>query len=261
MAANLSSIICLPCKACNKICLGVGDMCRSPFFLYVTVTTCLNAPPVIYSLISLLEHQEKDNSNCNGKIWLIINLIFCIINISASWYLYCKIRHSFGDEDNEFSNRRTAFSRASYILCYDPIITLYLLILIAYFIWQCIGISWILSCSDDNAIKNPFGSSLGFGWAFLCIGPCSFCCSLCCVGCDGTDYGQKQGGVPQVTQPTSVYVPEQSAVTGLSSPIKKESYQNQQPSPVDNAYNEIPVAIAVPLPPPSFTKKGDEQEV
>ena len=64
-----------------------------------------------------------------------------------------------------------------------------------------------------------------------------------------------------MTQPTSVYVPEQSAVTGLSSPIKKESYQNQQPSPVDNAYNEIPVAIAVPLPPPSFTKKGDEQEV
>lgn len=276
MAANLSSIICFPCKLCNKACLTVGDMCRSPFFLYVTVTTCLNVPPAIYSIISIIENNDN-NKNCRGKTWLIVNLIFCIVNVLASWYFYCKIRKSFGYEDSELINRHSALARTSYIVCYDPIVTGYILVLISFFVWQCIGTSWILSDSDfcPDYIINPFGASLGFGWAFLFGGSCAFCCSLCCAGCDSNEYGhnnttndtsaqvQQQrppDTIPASTsQPTSIYVPDHSVVTGLSSPTKTEPQpQRVHTNDPDMPYTEIPVAIAVPLPPPSSAKNEGE---
>lgn len=256
-------------------------MCKSPFFLYVTVATCLNVPPAIYSLISILEQHDKDNessdefSSCQGKVWLSINLVFCVLNVIAAWYLYCKVRRSFGYDDTEFQNRHTAYSRASYILCYDPIVSGYILTLMVFFIWQCIGVVWVLGSSGEcpDFIFSPFASSLGFGWAFLFGGSCAFCCSLCCTGCDSRDdYGSRKNSQQQIpahtttnsnqhqppdtlpastSQPTSVYIPG-PVVTGLSSPTKSEAVpQRLHTNNPDRPYNEIPIAIAVPLPLPT----------
>lgn len=257
MAANLCSCICSTChetcKMCNQACLGLCDWCKNPFFSYVAVTTCLNVPPAIYSITSMLlliESNGINNTNCRGKTWLTMNLLFCIINIIASWYLYYKIYKSFGYEDTELQNRHGAFSRASYILSYDPIISIYIVILTSFFIWQIIGISWISDSTTtcpDNIIDN-FGTSLGFGWAFIFIGSCSFCSSLCCAGCDSKEYGHNYNSTTTYAQVQEYNVPDYSVVTGLFSTTKPQPQSVLQTNDPNIPYNQIPIAIAVPLP-------------
>merc|ERR1711862_581013 len=99
------------------------------------------------------------------------------------------------------------------------IITIYIVILISFVIWQIIGISWIVDICPDK-IFNNFCTSLGFGWAFIFIGSFSFCCSLCCAVCDSKEYGLKNDDINTIATHTQVeqhHVPGHSVVTGLLS--------------------------------------------
>jgi len=272
MAAKVCEwIFCCPCKVCNVICVGTGDIClelgdacKSPFCLFVTVATSLNIPPIIYSLLSIVFPPDSSNENCRGTLWLSINIPLCIINILAAWYLRYKVKSSNASDDPELQSRHTASGRALYLVCHDVWIAIYILIAIGYFFWQCIGTWWLFLDDCPSAIHDPYLFSVIFGWIYILTGSLAFFGSLCCTVCDQRDYRKDTlpSSVPheetaisppnQAVSPT----PQYSAVTGVSQVTKKveqpliaTSLQQAQP-PDPNDINEIPIAIAIPLQPP-----------
>ena len=140
-------------------------------------------------------------------IWQIGNIAFCAVNIAAAFYVATKFKELGGSNSRPFPNQsnnnnarpnnanvgNSGFSRASYILCHDPYVAIYILILIGYLIWLSIGVTWrangSMNCAmnDGNNTLSLVGSSIGLGYSFFSCGFIALCCSLCCSCCCNGD--------------------------------------------------------------------------
>ena len=198
---NCGKICTLPCRVlssvCKPLCDATATLCSSPFCIYGTVAFLFNIPPIVVGLMAL----PNVSNGCQASIWLLVNVPLCIINIIAAWYIAVRIQNR---DDPQLRDKRTSLSRASYLLCYDPWVAVYILILIGFFAWLCTGVSWKAtgeinangSCEDN--VLDLVNSSIGCGFSFLTIGFSALCISLCVAWCDGREYqddsANNQGG-------------------------------------------------------------------
>ncbi len=200
------AVICLPCKACGFTADMLVGLCRSPFCLYLTVAIGLNLPPIIFAGLG------SGIGGCSSaSTWLNVNAILCFINMAAAAYISMKITHEQKDDggntapfvgatmesdgatkksivqkvmDNtlETHTRSRSLGRVKDILCYDPIVAVYIIIGIFFVVWQTLGIERGQSaqeCGDE--MKGYIFSSFACGFAFIWLGAMTFACSLCCL--------------------------------------------------------------------------------
>lgn len=186
--SDFFGVICtVPCQSLASYVGGCADLCNSPFALYLIVTVFSQGPPILFGLLEL-----PGLPGCRGSIWLLITTILGIANIAAAFYMAIKIN----DRDNaEIAHLRTAFSRATYLLCYDTWMALYMLLVFGFFIWLFVGVSWLWNgTADDDGecsayVLGHVKKSVGFGWFFVFGGFMSLSLGLCCSCCDQRDYG------------------------------------------------------------------------
>lgn len=150
-------------------------------------------------------------------------MIFCALHIGAACYFALTIRNR---RDEEFQSRTTSLGRAGYLLCYDPVIAAYILVLIGFFCWLCVGLSWRLEkeMDDENVCGNKMEheytkAALGCGFGFFAGGFFAFTLSLCCSACDRSYY----------TDDTIYHVADPNDPKP-SPPTKPQPTQNQQQS-------------------------------
>ena len=77
-----------------------------------------------------------------------------------------------------------SLARVKQVLCYDPIVAIYILLLIFFFIWQTRGLSNLMSGQDGNGneeCRKKMADSITFGFFFLAIGGIALFFSLFCV--------------------------------------------------------------------------------
>ena len=99
-----------------------GNLCSNSFCIYIVVALSLNIPPIYYAL------REVENVfNCKGSRWLEVNMLISIIHILAAVYI-AKTGKTVEDTKK--------------MLCYDPWMAAYILVVIGSFVWLCMGISW-----------------------------------------------------------------------------------------------------------------------
>lgn len=177
----------------------VTDACRSgPFCIYVTVALALNLPQTVMGLSSLSQMP------CQSTTWMLVNIALCAANIAAAIYLAVSIVDS---KNTNLQNIPTAFSRASYLLCQDPWIALYILVYIGFFVWTIIGVSWSIGgkASDGDKCKdstvNLFRVSIGLNFAFMILGFFALCISLCCSCFDRRNLNGPKEDKPEQENP------------------------------------------------------------
>jgi hypothetical protein len=230
----------------------------------VVVTLLAQAPPIVVGLLEL-----GGFPNCRGSVWLLGAVVLGIINITAAVYLALRIGNQQDESLQEF---RSAYSRASHLLCHDPWIAFYILFLIFFWVWLFLGSAWNWSgvtdedesCSDT--VEGYVRLSVALGWFFVFGGSMALGASLCCSCCDTRDYG----GTPTTnsatnnnhpTTPSSPFDPENPQPTP---PYAADPQEPQKPNiyspqgvPVEVDDDGIPVAhaeaIPTPMPPPSST--------
>jgi hypothetical protein len=177
-----TKVICAPLTLC---CDSVSSLCSNPFCIYVVVTVAFNVPPIAMGVTPIVQSFPS----CNATIWLLVDMIFCAVNIWAAFYVAIKYNTR---TDGDQSSR--GFNRAKDILCYNPSIAVYMIVSIGFFALLIVGISGTEatgSCEDTNVrdiVKVCVGLGFGFfvaGFIALCI---SLCCSCCCP-CMGNDSG------------------------------------------------------------------------
>jgi hypothetical protein len=254
-----------PCKlcaaSCSTVCEGLAKLCTNPFSLYVAVALIAQVPSIIIGLTEL-----GGLPNCRGSVFLLGSTLFGVVNIVAAFYLALRVGNS---GDPALQEHRAAFSRASHVLCHDPWMAAYILVLIGFFGWLCLGIAWNwggvtdedITCSDS--VLGKARTSVGFGWFFLVGGSMALTMSMCCACFDNRDYATSTNNNsnnnatpnPDVENPNfqSPPPPQQSYNNNAS----QQQQQQQKPSTYSQQGNDaevdedgIPVAHAEPIPPP-----------
>jgi len=184
-------ICCAPCKLCSggcKLCSnGIHSLCTNPLSAFVVITFLTQIPLAVAAAMEL----GGLLNGCKGSQWLVGMLVVAIAHIAASVYLAHRISNR---TDEALRDKHSSWERISYLLCHDPWIALYLLIVIFFVAWLCVGSSWSLRDRMNNS--SGCGSNLddrlrivmGLGWFYLFAGPAVLSCNLCCVCCDKTDY-------------------------------------------------------------------------
>eukprot|EP00557_Chaetoceros_sp_GSL56_P005074 CAMPEP_0176498502 /NCGR_PEP_ID=MMETSP0200_2-20121128/12359_1 /TAXON_ID=947934 /ORGANISM="Chaetoceros sp., Strain GSL56" /LENGTH=368 /DNA_ID=CAMNT_0017896721 /DNA_START=358 /DNA_END=1464 /DNA_ORIENTATION=- len=216
-------LFCAPFRLC---CDATASLCTNPFCLYVATTVGLNIPPIAISAGYLVQ----DFMNCTGSMWLLVNSVLCAINIAAAFYVAIKYRDPNSAGGGE---ARSGFQRAKDILCYDPTIAIYIIILFLFFVWLCLGFSWRFSddlisgsgsddvgCSENTA--SLMSTCIGLGFTFLSLGCIALCISLCCSCCLDFD---KSGGTASLSP------------SAAAQPLSSSYNNNSQHTNSNNANN------------------------
>lgn len=219
---------------------------------------------------------------CQTLIWLIGNISFCTLNIIAAFYIavrFNQLRNNPIPSSTGGSTQSSGIKKTTEILCYDPFVAIYILALLGYFIWLCIGFSWMSDGCDYDAI-TAVSTALGCGFSFFVAGFVSLCFSVCCScfcnedrrgGSNNNMYTQNQYGAAPSNynnsnvynqQPTDVeYAAPVSATPVAAFPVtagtpsKKSSYHEQQQPVqatvvVDSATSGVNQTTAFPSAPP-----------
>lgn len=207
------TVLTFPCKACGCACEQVTQLCRSPFCLFLTVAVGLNMPPIVFSFMTLGTGQDSEECT-SASNWLLIDGLLCLINILAAVYMSLKITHEEKDDGNnapfvlasvddsaatsgqtkkslvdkmlektlESDTRARSLGRVKDILCYDPLVAIYILVAIFYMVWQSMGVAHGLSADGcGGGLDHYLSVALMCGASFIMIGGMTFACSLCCL--------------------------------------------------------------------------------
>ena len=184
-----------------------------PFIIF---TFGLMAPSVVYFAMSL------DNYGCGDLFkWLMVNAVFAIIHMVGCLYIVKKLREpgpetnigtivgissstkgqasSKMEEGNYYSMASSNFStperndigaansikRAKHVLCYDKGMAIYILLIVFWIVWICVGINRRFSVDDGNAscyeLIQYMNITITCGYVWMTMAGLAFCCSFLCL--------------------------------------------------------------------------------
>jgi len=268
LCTGTCKLIGLPCKVCGVGCNKIPKLlCMNPLSLYIGTVLVAQTPPLIFGLLriyDLINDYTKNDSRfkvgmiggCHsGSYWLLAGSIFSVINIAAAFYLGIRVANV---DDPAVQHLQSSFKRVCYFLCRDRWIAFYIVILIAYFIWLCLGMNRKLvlgyltdfnkrSCYNYSDfkyynMKSSVIDVIGFSWFFLVGGSFALIFSMCCTCCDRRDYSSgSTTNTPTATQPPTATVNNNN--------INNSSYAS------------TPHDVETPLPPSpyAYVKKKEEE--
>jgi len=310
LCTGTCKLIGLPCKVCGVGCNKISKLlCMNPLSLYIGTVLVAQTPPLIFGLLRISDLFNDDANydssvkigmigGCHsGSYWLLAGSIFSVINIAAAFYLGIRVANV---DDPAVQHLQSSFKRVCYFLCRDRWIAFYILILIAYFIWLCLGMSRKLvlgyltnfnkhrcyNYSDHKYynMKSSVIDVIGFSWFFLVGGSSALIFSMCCTCCDYRDYSSDStNNTPTATQPPTATVNNNninnssyaSTPHDVETPLPPSPYayvKKQQEEPAPDTYStqgvpvhtglkhDIPVAHAEAIPLPT-TKTTNSKSV
>lgn len=186
MAARLANAICLPCEAiikgCDKGCMYMGKACDSmcgccekgcsgcmdwfeealsqPYAMCVSFTVLANLGPAlgfVYFLIQGWGSTEKYNCPHPMDIWLLVMMGLWLCNTLFGWYLFNRLnKQNDEDDDPNLSPARNEYNRACKFFMYDPVVCVYIIVILFAFVWSMLGFSWrggnlsVLECATNT---------------------------------------------------------------------------------------------------------------
>lgn len=191
------------CKGCNDVCGGACKgackgcdelfrlLCRNPFSPFVAVALFLQGPAIF-----LVIPAVGGIPDCDQTLYLVANSVLAAVNVFTAFYLAYKITDTSNQEMGD-----TAFKRATYLLCNDPWIAIYICLFIGFMSVQAwgttIGFGNFFDSdipADDQVCPEAAGSMLqigtGLGWTFCFLGFGALVFSLCCAKFNNADYSR-----------------------------------------------------------------------
>ena len=259
----------VPFQACNVLCDGCGHACEqtctalgnltcfaSPFAVFVVVATIFNIPSIWMGLTGWAD----EGMSCKGVQWLAVQALFCLANIVAAVYMGITVAKEVTPDQYTQQQQQqqpipaSAFARAGHLMCYDPWIAIYILVVCGFFVWQWTGAAWTISghaqegCNangDDDGVAGRVALALGFGWAFLFFGVASLCLGVCCAYCWDKDNNNNEHHQDTEANATLNTKPPAPTYGGTASKQSSVPVVSAEPAPLASTKDTTPTAQAV----------------
>lgn len=221
-----------PCKACSGCCSlcadGIAGLCRNPLSAFVFVTCAFQIPMAVFSAFAIPGLMN----GCKGSQWLVGMLGTAIAHIFTSFYLASRVANK---TDEKLRDLHTSWERIKYLLCHDPWMAIYILIVIFYMVWLVVGSGWVVGGNFyDCDLESSSGIVLAMGWAYLFIGPSVLSCNICCACCDKSDYSGNDADFAQAEEQKKTK--KQSATSSNNNTSGEAYHANDVESPAEPMY-------------------------
>jgi hypothetical protein len=221
----ISHVICLPCRALNLGCEKLGDILCTPMMPFVIFTFGLMTPALVYGGLSLDNYECSDLFRwlIVNAVFAIFHMVGCLYivqklrepgpepNFFSSRMSattggistglagsnkndptntmeegsYVRISNNFTvPKDNEHGGPNS-ITRAKHVLCFDKGMAVYIVVIIIWMVWICIGINRRFSVDDANPDCNDLASymttTIMCGYIWMTMVGLAFCCSFLCL--------------------------------------------------------------------------------
>ena len=215
--------------------------CDRPFAVTLSLVFVFLCAPAL-ALLGLASGAAAEcPAGSMAPTWAFVFGGVCLVSFGVAVYVFCKFNEPY-DLDNP--KDRSYSARMGRLMCEDPVIAIYICVLIFKFIWLIMGVVW-----------SPFGCPQGFttmyslmeifGWVFFACGGVYIMAQLCWVTCcpEAANRSAQRVGQRQQArgQRTAAY---QSAPTRASGGVVVRVPQQQ---PIQVVQHQIPVAQAQPV--------------
>lgn len=182
------------CKACGTLCsapcTALGEFCcpvnaPSPIFLSYSVVVC--GIPAVVAVTGI----ASGAADCgNIMIFFGAMIVINLMLIGFAFYLYKQFSKPYQGVNHQGHTEANALSRASNLFCYDPVVFVYLLTIVAGIVLSILGSMWSGGCKSSSATSTATTVSMLF-WVYIFGGVFVICLSLC-VECGRTQGVQVQ---------------------------------------------------------------------
>lgn len=216
-----SQVICLPCRACNLGCEKFGDFLCTPMMPFVVFTFGLMTPALVYGVKALDNYScpEMFRWLLVNAVFAIFHMVGCLYivqklkepgpdphyntntstpGVTAVTGLggktdstkmeegaYVNITNNFSAPREEERGGPNSINRVKHVLCFDKGMAVYILIILVWLVWVCIGINRRFGMDDNNEACYELGSSMNIvimcGYIWMTMVGVAFCCSFLCL--------------------------------------------------------------------------------
>jgi len=231
------------CKLCNDVCSGgcklcsdgISGLCKNPLSAFLLTTWFTQVLTVVVCCIEIPNMLK----GCKGGFWLLAMLVTAIVHIAASTYMANRVGNQ---TDEALRDRHSAWERISYLLCHDPWIALYILVVCFWVALLCLGSYWRLEESCEGDMDRDVSAALALGWFYFVVGPMVLSCNLCCACCDNNDYAADDAAfAAQEAEKESKKQKRQSSNNNSnynsSDDIEMQESRTKNPSPQPRTYS------------------------
>lgn len=213
----IGKVICLPCKALNLGCEKLGDFLCTPMVPFVVFTFGLMTPALVYGVRSL------DNYDCPDLFrWMIVNAVFAIFHMVGCIYIvqrlqdpgpqahltasmatatsskvnptasakveegyFVRLSENFSTPRDHQRGGPNSVSRVKHLFCYDMGMAVYILLVLFWVTWICVGIKRRFRADDGNeACQELYGYmniAITCAYIWMTMVGLAFCCSFLCL--------------------------------------------------------------------------------
>jgi hypothetical protein len=220
----VSQVICLPCRALNLGCEKLGDILCTPMMPFVIFTFGLMTPALVYGVRSLDNYACPDLFRWMivNAVFAAFHMVGCLYivqklrepgsdsclssatttsgGIAANTGLaetsktdstkmeegaYVRISNNFSAPKDHERGGPHSINRAKYVLCYDKGVAVYILVILVWLVWVCIGINRRFSVDDANEACDELTGYMNItimcGYIWMTMVGLAFCCSFLCL--------------------------------------------------------------------------------
>ncbi len=268
MAATLCKwIFVKPCEAIGDCCEGMfkccADMCACCTPCWEMVATFCDRPfaatltlvflGVFAPAAALMALAGMASGSCDtgqAGTWALVFGAVCLVTFGVAVYVFCRFNEPY-DLGNPKDSSYTR--RLGRLLCEDPVIALYICVLIFKFVWLCLGggMANTVGADCDDGFKTMLTVMQIFGWVFFGLGGAFVFCQLCYVTvCP--DHANKSAAAALERQ--------QRAGRGRGGSRQAQQPRQQNPTHYQAAHTSVPVTVPVAHAQPVYAQPAYNQQ-
>jgi hypothetical protein len=147
----------------------------------LVLTVLFTVPPAVASLaVGALGYGSKCGSPLDLNDWLFVCAALFVTNLLFTFVFWWKCGRPYNVAD---PNDKDYLARASYIVCHDPGMAVYILVLLLQVCWQIVGHVTFKNAVDSKCTTSTptmMVASLVLTWIYLALAALMLCSSFLC---------------------------------------------------------------------------------
>jgi hypothetical protein len=226
------------CACCDPLWHECAVFCDRPFAVTLSLVFLFLCAPALALLGLAAGASSECPAGSMAPTWAFVFGGVCLVSFGVAVYVFCKFNEPY---DLNNPKDRSYAARMGRLMCEDPVIALYICVLIFKFVWLIMGVAWSPTGCPSGFVTMYHLMEI-FGAIFFGCGGVYIAAQLCWVTCCPEAANRSAQRVGQRQQARG-----QRSAGYQGAPTGVVRVPQQQQQPIQVVQHQIPVAQAQPV--------------